>query len=119
MKHYKPINNWTKSKMIKQIENHMLNHKSYGVNVYANDVISCLYKAPDNNKCAAGVFIPDSSYKKYFENSTFSVVYHETKKHMPLCRTGMFELQSIHDCCNNNENPKPHIIKWIQENVRD
>lgn len=54
MKKFKCINGYTKDKMIEMIKTRMLDHRSMNsVGTY------CSYLAPDGNRCAVGVFIPD------------------------------------------------------------
>ncbi len=107
----KPINNWTKARIIKQIETNMLGHKS------CNYKDECVYRALDSNKCAVGVFIPDSLYHTSFEESSIQALWPKLSDVMPLNLAGMQRLQRIHDSCGLLRDPRLLLVEWITANV--
>lgn len=90
---YKPLNGWTKETILQKIKT---GFKSRSVDNHGN----CLYRNGEN-KCAVGLFIPDSKY----EESTMeglSVEYLLIKNpdiegDMPLPLKALREMQTIHD----------------------
>ncbi len=108
---HKPINGFSKEKIIKVIQMRMLDHQSYHGGY-------CRYKAPDGNRCAVGVFIPNGHKS---ESSTLAVdrlleKYSDLLDKMPLGKVGMTVLQIVHDQ-SRNVDPRPAIIDWVQKHV--
>src|SRR5574338_424884 len=72
----------------------------------ARDEYGCLYRGPNNTKCAAGCLIPDDKYEKrfdlggYFADSKPIAFILESEGHDPLF---VRKLQFIHD---------GHSINW-------
>lgn len=60
---------------------------------------SCAYKAPDGNRCAAGVFFPEAHIALSLGGSIRYVLkrYPELVDHMPLDADGMSRMQCVHD----------------------
>jgi len=116
---YKPIHGYTKQKIISIIQTRMLDHPSY-------DGKRCLYLAQDGNHCPAGCFLTEELLKFYGDNDypiqTLMVNYPELKAAMPLNPKGMIELQFLHDGVvlnyDDNSDPRPRLIKWVEENVQ-
>lgn len=120
---FKTINGWTKARMIQEIQTKMLDHKS------TNGFV-CVYRAPDGNRCAMGVFIPDDLYDSKMEcknahaltqRSSHYEIFKPLLAVLPLGFEGMTDLQAVHDndYIQDTEDPRPRLIKWIEENVED
>src|ERR1700676_2089328 len=95
---YKPINGFTKAKMIEMINNRMLDHPSRQIRGDGT-VSGCMYKAGDGNRCAVGVFIPDGhdaeNYPSYV--NALLIAHPDLEQFMPLETNALRILQSIHD----------------------
>lgn len=46
---------------------------------YPEDKWRCLYRGPNNTKCAFGIFIPDSAYSSDLEGATCTMLLHEVE----------------------------------------
>lgn len=106
----KPINGWTKERIIEQIKTNMLDHKSS-----LNGM--CRYRTPDGNKCAVGCFIPDEVYLNQWEACGVRSVWPYIESNMPLDLDSMIELQYIHDSYREGGDPRPKLVAWIERNV--
>lgn len=116
---YKTINDWTKKKMIEQIK-----LKNNGIKAI-NSRGLCAYRSEDNNCCVVGCFIPDKEYEEISElldGMTSREVIKVFEDMFPLTRSGMMELQGIHD----NYEEELSILSlhetlenWINANVED
>lgn len=109
---YKPINGWTRDKMIKHIEDNFT-IKSEGPEE------TCLYRHPDGQKCAVGIFIPDNKYDSDMENIKASGIpkrYSFMADLMPLDSYGLNEYQNVHDD-SDGKNTKQELIDWVRNNV--
>jgi len=85
----------------------------------------CMYRGPNGKKCAAGLFIPDSLYKKTMEGSNIEAVlklYPKIEKKMPLNKYGMYIFQLWHDRYLSTENTtkeqKAKLMEFIKKNVK-
>jgi hypothetical protein len=121
---FKTINGWTKAEMIEAVKKYMLKHQS--VETYAGDVpgmtFTCLYQAPDGNRCAVGCFIPDGHIALKMREGIHLLLplVPDLKRKLPLNREGLMELQAVHDKINDPTiNPRPRVLKWIRDNVVD
>jgi hypothetical protein len=109
---FKPINGYTKTKMIEMIQTTMLDHPSM-------NGIQCAYLASDGNRCAVGVFLPNNHASLFDERDVRGLIgaHPELKGYMPLPLAAMTSLQDIHDDCPDTEDPRPELINWINNNV--
>ena len=83
----------TAQEVFDQVKDHLLrqNKKSKVPETYF-----CMYRGPDNLKCAAGCLIADEEYKKEFENETWKELVYNGRA--PSEHEGLiFRLQKIHD----------------------
>ena len=111
---YNTQNGWTKERMKQEIQEKMLGHCS------VDDEGDCVYRAPDGNRCAVGVFLPDAAYRETMETLLVSDFYSDIHMYMPLGLEGMYELQDRHDGLVRNEyDPRPALLAWIDKNVQD
>lgn len=113
---YKPLNGYTKAKIIETIRSKMLDHKSRH-----ESLKYCVYRAHDGNRCAVGVFIPENHDAEISSLSVGELLRNYTGllQHMPLEMRALRELQIIHDQTPDNCDPRPNLIKWIEDNVED
>lgn len=114
----KTINGWTKETMIAHV---MFNFNGKSEKPHPKDGTVCLYRGPNETKCAVGMFIPDSLYEKkmdYAKNITLLTIFQEygLKDIMPLSLFDMSELQLIHDSSDPDET-LDDMISWIEANV--
>lgn len=115
---YKCINGWTKQGMIRAIIGGNKGRLSINNHI-------CLYRSDGDNKCAVGVFIPDDLYSSICECTTAVTLlakFPGLTTYMPLSFKGMDELQQVHDGLiieGSSTDPRPYIIKWIENNVRE
>lgn len=114
---YETINGWTKETMIAHI---MFNFN--GKSVTENELYgstTCLYRGPNETKCAVGMFIPDENYDKGMEHNNANGLlakFPALKGLLPLEGEFMSLLQTVHD----NSNPKntlDNMIKWVEDYV--
>lgn len=117
MKH--AINGWTKQSMIDHIK---VNFK--GKSVSDADGDTCLYRGPNDTKCAVGMFIPDNLYNKEMDyGSTHGVSYlklvskyPEIFSFMPLDNLDMLQLQTVHDGSQPTHTLRD-MLEWIEKHV--
>lgn len=121
---YKPINGFTKAKIIETIQTRMLDHRSIVKDKSGHFL--CAYRAGDGNRCAIGVFIPDGHNGEMHNGRVDNLLtkYPDLRQNMPLEDDALDRLQLIHDkYYTPNDNlagdPRPDLIEWINENVRD
>lgn len=116
MSKYRPINGWTKEKMIERIQQKNLGRRS----INKGSTI-CLYRAENGNACAVGSFIPDDLYRKEMDEvgGAYSLVkyFPELVPHMPLDGEPLLAMQSVHDATEDGDDPRPRLVNWINENV--
>lgn len=118
------INGWTKSSMIQHIKD---NFKGKSVSDFNGD--TCLYRGPNDTKCAVGMFIPDNLYKPEMDQSSATdingggvsysklvTIYPEISPFMPLEPTDMTALQAAHDSSHSNDT-LDEMIHWIDTHV--
>jgi hypothetical protein len=112
---YKPINGYTKQKIIDTI---MVRNK--GRRAFDPAINNCMYRTGDGNHCAVGCFIPEDHEAMTFEGGIRSLltVYPSLGEVLPLGDYELVEMQYIHDRCIG-EDPRPALIKWVEENVED
>jgi hypothetical protein len=100
---YKLINGWTKNKMKEYIV-------KYNKNTPAVDNQTCVYETEDGNRCAIGIFIPDSfKIALKFDSGVKKLLdkYPELNDYMPLEIEGLKRMQDIHD---NPFNSNTHAV---------
>jgi len=113
---YKPINDWTKQRMLEHVK-----REFKGKSIHQN---GCAYRGLNGAKCAVGMFIPDELYDPMMDYGSQNNVdyllskYTELEKIMPLEYSGLSLLQKAHDrsmdyACLSN------IIQWIDKNVSE
>jgi len=112
------INGWTKKRMIKTVQDKMLDERA------VNEKGACLYRGPNGTKCAVGIFIPDDKYKSILETNspgytTWSTEFLELglDKVLPLEAQAISQMQEVHDSFSTDENVKSNVIDWIEQNV--
>lgn len=104
---YKCINGWTKKKMIDHV---VKTFKGRSVNSSG----SCQYRGPNGKKCAIGMFMPNSFYKKDMDSflgpyTSVATAYPEIHTLMPLETLGCQEMQRVHDS-NSPEFYNPEFV---------
>lgn len=116
---YTPINGWTKETIIEAIQT-----KNKGVPSMAPDV-GCSYFGDGNNRCAVGCFIPDDFIERVKEweragHKTFgamALVKAFPEMGLPLDGLALSQLQTVHDRIDRSRDPRPAMIRWVEENV--
>jgi len=118
---FKPINGWTKEKILDVIR-----ARKHEKPAYCDDAMQCMYLTKDENKCAAGLFIPDGHEAQKSRNNIVAIMekYTDIANIMPLNADPMRDLQLVHD----NEasefyrkfggNAKEAMIDWVEKNVK-
>lgn len=119
---FKPINGWTKQKILE-----VLNAREFDTPSMCD--YDCVYRSEGGNRCAAGLFIPDSLYSAGMEGNLINALMDANPslaKAMPLGALGMREFQFSHDTneFGNSRDEgdttcKRDMIRWIEENVED
>lgn len=121
---FKAINGWNKTKIINRIKR-QFKGKSERVGGGACGV-SCVYRAPGGKKCAIGLFIPDSQYKKVMDkgggmdSDRLIDEFPKLAKVLPLDKEACSEFQSTHDGLSEGESiedQKAILIQWVKHNV--
>lgn len=129
---YRPINGWTKAKMIKQIKKYVPKTKPC-----MDDVGACAYRS-GRYRCAVGAFIPTGkeNYDAFnFIGSARDLVkiYGHLKSEMPLSINALTSMQKLHDSFDKDSGlyvstrwrdqygsgPQEALINWIKKNVED
>ena len=114
---FKPINGFTKEKMIEMIKARNTGDKCM---ITREDGSSfCSYDDGKGNHCAVGIFMPDGhegmsytgGYSRLFNR------YPDLKISMPLEPETMGQLQEIHDKQPEGIQVRSALINWINENV--
>jgi len=116
---YHAINGWTKERMIQIIREKMKDHPSLSLSG------GCTYLAQDGNRCAVGVFIPDEHCTLAFGEGVRRLLLDnpDLRSKMPLEVEGLVKMQDVHDKYAEDAfkkcDPRPELIRWIEENVED
>lgn len=112
----KPINGWTKEKILRVLETRPNKEKAYD-----KDNLFCVYLDNNGNKCAVGMFIPDGhSAQQYLGDADQLFSRHrDLLEIMPFSPYSMVIFQSIHDTQKPDANAKQAMIDWVKENVED
>ena len=115
---YKTINGWTKKSMVEHIKKEFRGKSAMSAELGS----PCLYRGPNGEKCAVGMFIPDYLYKKNMEGAgcyeggyPFDSIQHV----MPLALDqlgGKDGLQEAHDISKPDETLSD-MLTWIDKNV--
>ena len=110
---FKPINGFTKEKMIEVIKARNTGKKC------ANLINNCLYDDGNGNHCAIGVFMPDDHEAMKFMGGSINLFlnYPDLQNVMPLDANTMGELQEVHDSQPLGTQVHGALINWINENV--
>lgn len=109
---YQTINGWTKESMKAHI---IANFKGKSVDIGGE----CLYRGPNEAKCAVGLFIPDSLYHSCMEQLSPKKILNDfpiLADKMPLETIELTIFQMVHDESSKAE-CLPNILKWIDEKV--
>lgn len=123
MTKFKPVNGWTKTKIIERIRRQF---KGKSVVTHPLNGEVCKYRGPNGKKCAIGMFIPDSKYKKSMDKGGGQGVesliedYPKIADILPLDREGCSEFQSVHDGLDDLysvEEQKQALIFWVKQHV--
>lgn len=116
---YRPINGWTKEKIKEALVKGNNGYKAFDVQRG-----SCVYLAPDGNKCAVGCFIPDGHPAQKYPGGVKSLVYEfpDLCRKLPLHPSSLHLLQNIHD--NGipklgGKNIREMMLEWVDLNVSD
>lgn len=125
---YKPINGWTKKKILKVIE-------ARRYNVAATKLVGsktlCAYLTPNGNKCAVGLFIPTGHIAQKATSAVQSILNEnkDLQKLMPFELKVLKEFQYVHDRESAEirhgtqqkfgRNAKLAMLTWVKENVED
>lgn len=115
---YKPINGWTKSKILEVIRARKFDEP-------ATDRGYCIYLSAEGNKCGIGLFIPDGHPGQRFLGAVAGLlaIHRDLENFIPLEIIGLVCLQSSHDSesslCNMkfNGNAKAAMLDWVKKNV--
>lgn len=119
---HRPINGWTKEKIIET-----LNTKNIG-KPSRKEGGQCAYFGENNNRCAVGCFIPDEfveTVKEWEEKcigdgenyGAVALFEHFPEIKFPLDQDVLDSLQSVHDHTDKTSDPRPKMVKWVEENV--
>ncbi|TIQ64381.1 MAG: hypothetical protein E5X41_17115 [Mesorhizobium sp.] len=91
------------------------------VKSYDQDADLCMYRGPNNHKCAIGHLIPDEMYHHSMDDSVAGVMaYGEFRKlelHPALTRDEFNELQDLHD--SSDEDDPTHMRRRFEEFARN
>lgn len=138
MQQHKPINGWTKARMLEVIRARPLMMPAYD-----HTAGQCMYLTADGNKCGVGLFIPDGHPAQKSKHSVDGLLtishaphgeksYSELANVLPLDLLGLIQMQSAHDnesatvCDSVASRPRPFggnaklaLIDWVEKNVID
>jgi len=112
---YKPINGWTKDKILEVYKNRKFENEAWDDNLQ-----NCAYETADGNRCAVGIFIPDGHPGLKLRDGVEILLekYSELMNVMPLELTALRSLQNLHDSNGGRFfNVKQSMIEWVQANV--
>lgn len=124
---YKPINGWSKRKMITYLKKVFKGKSTVFGKSTSYNPSGCVYFGEAGKRCAVGMFIPlTDKYKNEIgrgPDNNLSVEtllerYPELQNRMPLELDGLFQLQSIHDESKPDETLNS-LITWIKDYVHD
>lgn len=116
---YKLVNGYTKETVIKNITEGNKGVKAV-ISGGGGSGSVCVYLTPDGNKCAIGCFIPEGSEASRFHGSVSYLVdkYPDLMSFMPLDDVfALRQFQRVHDNYYIGADPRPALIKWIEENT--
>lgn len=110
---FKTKADWTKDKMIAHV---ILEFQGKSIDPESH---TCMYRSPENKKCAVGMFIPNELYHSGIEGTSAHAILKDPKlyKSMPLESFGMQTLQGIHDGSKTDEDCLNSMVEWIEANV--
>lgn len=129
---YTPINGFTKARIIETIQTRIKGKPAYNEKSGVQ-FPTCLYCTVDGNHCAVGAFIPDEHPASDEVMSVGGLLdkHPDLEKILPLKLFELEALQGIHDKYARratvtgapnplfNQDPRPELIAWINENVKD
>lgn len=123
VKKFKPINGYTRAKIIQAIEDNMMNHPAVNV-TESGEFNCCTYLAADGNKCAVGIFLPAGHLSQKSRENVRGIMmtYPDLATILPLPLAALEKLQNLHDSVAHSEtpnaDPRPKLIAWVKENVK-
>lgn len=111
---YKPINGYTKNTIIEMLS------KRTGKGKAVDKWGECQYLAPDGNKCAVGVFLPEGHEGQRIRGDIYTLIhiYPDVEQHMPLEKGAMQMLQATHDTATR-EDVTSLLVSWVKHNVME
>lgn len=111
---YKPINGWTRAKILRVLKNRKFDEASR-----CESSGACVYRAENGNRCAIGMFIPNNHKGLGFEGlaSELLETFPSLAKRMPLSVKALDKFQESHDSPMNRKNAKQAMISWVKKNV--
>lgn len=125
---YKPINGWTKKKILEVIE--ARRYKVAATKSVDNRTF-CAYLTSNGNKCAVGLFIPTGHIAQKATNAVKRMLHEnkDLKKLMPFELEVLELFQCVHDVESSSVfertkqkfggNAKLAMLTWVKENVED
>jgi hypothetical protein len=111
---FKPINGWTKEKILDVIR-----ARPFEGQAFDREVDLCMYLTEYGNKCAVGLFIPDGHEGQTYEGGSRALFrnFPDLLKLMPLPVEAMASFQMVHD--DAGEDAKERMLDWVEKNVSD
>jgi hypothetical protein len=117
---HKPINGWTKAKMLERIREFVPNTKDGCVD--PEKCGGCVYKK-DKHRCAVGAFFSDEEAEKWATDSRGVLGLAEDNRELfdtlPLSPHILRSLQLAHDTWSENATARQRCIDWIDANVEE
>ena len=125
---YKPINGWTKAKMIEKIREFVPEDKACMTSLGA-----CVYSNSKGKRCAVGAFLPNDCDFFDFEGDVVDLLdtalADGVNLKLPIDVDGLSYLQGVHDSFGSRfagaprtdlgVGPQDACIAWIEQNVSD
>lgn len=116
----KPINGWTKRKILAHIRK---TYKGVAREGADNEKGTCLYAVPGTEKrCVVGLFVPVGHEGEQHRGDVYDLLveHPDLKRKMPLDSNSLKEFQKLHDSLPRKMRLSDQIdklTKWVKQNV--
>ena len=113
---FKTRNGFTVEKIVE-----LISTKNTGSVSYSAKEGLCMYETPEGNHCGVGCLLPSGHKGMGHVGGVTTLLneYPDLEDILPLGSIALVKLQNIHDATTFGIDPRPAMIKFVEENVED